>query len=491
MGSWDELCILCGVAPSGGCSKLLPKSAMEEQARKIAEEIKPGDEETLKIVLDALDASFSPQEKMLGFRHSWLPEGVGREQYNPRGCIAVGYFGQDGECEVRDGKVPDGRRVEVRRVQNPSGHDFSEVIRVVDGWEKTVDESSVCSAKRMDNPNFALCEPCYRYLEAWLDRDNLPLPTTAPSSPESLPFASELYEIVNSRTNKRDEYTGLLLPAIDYNGIEQTLNQWQDFFLDARRGTKHLATAITAGLRGEKLLPAILDDCRAWMFARPNLWPKPQETTPPLFTVFKPNTTSVMPLLGQLPNELLLPILADLSLTTVLALASTCRSLRTMILQPAFFDRVIKESIVRGSLRWILPVETEEGEQKDAYDTLRLWIPEEHRPQPYPEPDYTDDEEQEEETEEDGERDEDHPAEEAQLLQEEPQPKPAPLMQSLIFLPHFPALAFIAACWSSDSMMNRKRLWGQVRQFEGLWQEYRLHGWQVNRFYPAEEGRGS
>ena len=60
MGSWDELCILCGVAPSGGCSKLLPKHDLEKRARQIADEIKPGDEETFKIVLDALDALRGP-----------------------------------------------------------------------------------------------------------------------------------------------------------------------------------------------------------------------------------------------------------------------------------------------------------------------------------------------------------------------------------------------------------------------------------------------
>lgn len=67
----------------------------------------------------------------------------------------------------------------------------------------------------------------------------------------------------------------------------------------------------------------------------------------------------------------------------------------------------------------------------------------------------------------------------------------APSLQSLIFSPQFPALAFVAACWSSDSMKNRRRLWSQVRQFEELWKDYRLHGWQADRFYPSEEvGRG-
>jgi len=35
--------------------------------------------------------------------------------------------------------------------------------------------------------------------------------------------------------------------------------------------------------------------------------------------------------------------------------------------------------------------------------------------------------------------------------------------------PRFPAYAFVRACYESDSMMNRKRLWGIVKQVEEIW----------------------
>ena len=98
-----------------------------------------------------------------------------------------------------------------------------------------------------------------------------------------------------------------------------------------------------------------------------------------------------MPLLGQLPNELLLPILHDLPLPSLLALSSTCRALRTLITAPDFLDRVLKEAIARGSLRWILPLDGLLDEAQRAYDALRLWLPEEHRPAPWSPPEDPDD----------------------------------------------------------------------------------------------------
>jgi hypothetical protein len=49
--------------------------------------------------------------------------------------------------------------------------------------------------------------------------------------------------------------------------------------------------------------------------------------------------------------------------------------------------------------------------------------------------------------------------------------------------PHFPRLAFVHACFESDSMMNRKRIWGIAKQYHGLWKDYRTNGWQEQRFY--------
>ena len=52
-----------------------------------------------------------------------------------------------------------------------------------------------------------------------------------------------------------------------------------------------------------------------------------------------------------------------------------------------------------------------------------------------------------------------------------------------LLLPHFPRLAFVHACFQSDSMMNRKRIWGIVKQYDNLWMDYRTNGWKEKRFY--------
>ena len=66
-----------------------------------------------------------------------------------------------------------------------------------------------------------------------------------------------------------DEKSGLL-PELDYDGIEASLKQWQTHFWPCRRGAEHVTRDIEAGLRGADLIPALLRDCRAWMFMRPD-----------------------------------------------------------------------------------------------------------------------------------------------------------------------------------------------------------------------------
>ncbi|KAH7910964.1 hypothetical protein BJ138DRAFT_1179890 [Hygrophoropsis aurantiaca] len=48
--------------------------------------------------------------------------------------------------------------------------------------------------------------------------------------------------------------------------------------------------------------------------------------------------------------------------------------------------------------------------------------------------------------------------------------------------PDFPAFAFVHACYAWNPMRNRERIWGQAKQFEALWKDFRLKGWEVNRF---------
>ena len=99
----------------------------------------------------------------------------------------------------------------------------------------------------------------------------------------------ELYEIVNSRHGIRCMHAGLvyalvlmtrsslarnsgLLSGIQYGDIEKTLEHHQIRFLKARKGSKHTSHAISAGLRGTELLPAVLRDFQCWLSMRPDMW---------------------------------------------------------------------------------------------------------------------------------------------------------------------------------------------------------------------------
>lgn len=63
---------------------------------------------------------------------------------------------------------------------------------------------------------------------------------------------------------------------MEYDDIEDSLEQCQDYvFPGCWKNGRHTAHAIDAGLRGEKLLPAIMRDSRAWMFMRPDVYADP------------------------------------------------------------------------------------------------------------------------------------------------------------------------------------------------------------------------
>ena len=211
----------------------------------------------------------------------------------------------------------------------------------------------------------------------------------------------------------------------------------------------------------------------------------------------------------MLPAEILIPILAELSPISILALSSTCRSLRNIITEPLFLDRVLRDAILHGGLRWICPVATiPKSETKRARKALVGWLDgvrgtlnattdgnnggggddpsegeksllENNTDASDKDADEGSDEDDEEESEEDDSESSDDEDDETEGIGGGKDPV------SLLTSPNFPRLAFIRACWDSDSMMNRKRLWGQVKRFEVLWRDYRTNGWQDPRFYAA------
>ena len=207
MGSWDELCLLCGVCPGGGPYMLLSSHQVEDEASTIAAEIEEGNEELVAIVRDALLASFAEDEKTLGFRYDWLPEGMGStiaedHHYATGTCVAIGYFTDIGWAPFRDGKIPDGRNVQVRRVTQDNGGSFAALVCKHGPWTETLDFwPSNCSTATDFNCNFALHDRCYCFLKTWIDQTNL----SPPSDGRTLSFAGELYEMLNSRAQLRGE----------------------------------------------------------------------------------------------------------------------------------------------------------------------------------------------------------------------------------------------------------------------------------------------
>lgn len=191
------------------------------------------------------------------------------------------------------------------------------------------------------------------------------------------------------------------------------------------------------------------------------------------------------PTICNLPNEILLPILSDLSIADLFSLSSTCRSARQLITDPSFLNHVLQDALLKGSCRYILPVKGLQDEEERAYEAIRLWLPESVRPASISE----DEAEVDETTDEEEEKEEDECegyVEEGGEEGEE-QETVVPPVKPLLLDPQFPALAFIQACLKSDSMRNRRRLWGMAQQIEGVERKYRVDGWEVDRFYPSEE----
>ncbi|KAF8155700.1 hypothetical protein B0H34DRAFT_506584 [Crassisporium funariophilum] len=143
--------------------------------------------------------------------------------------------------------------------------------------------------------------------------------------------------------------------------------------------------------------------------------------------------------LSQLPPECLVEASTCLpDLRSYLALAQTSKSFFNLLSDSNYFQYILREMASDPSrcLYWIRPVSAL-GEVGKANKALSTWISE-----------------------------------------------PSSSLGSTCPLdnPDFPYVPFIRACYGSDSMRNRQRLWGQVKQFEVVWRDYRAHGWRVDRF---------
>jgi F-box-like len=171
----------------------------------------------------------------------------------------------------------------------------------------------------------------------------------------------------------------------------------------------------------------------------PSSWPSPAVASPtPTHKRFP--TSSLSDPFGTLPTELLLVIFSQLPIPSLFTLSAASRNLRALITEPAFLNQTIKAAVLTGSAFWILPVKAIAGEEERARHTAMEWL--------------------------------------ATVSTK----NSALDVKSPFHSASFPYFAFVHACYESDSMRNRERFWNIIKQFDKLWRDYRLHGWQRDVF---------
>ncbi|KAH7910965.1 hypothetical protein BJ138DRAFT_1113617 [Hygrophoropsis aurantiaca] len=340
MGGYDQLCIVCGVSPMGGPTQFFldHESSAIDMSEEIAKAIAPSNstltyEELLEIVHEAL---------LEAYDHDWFADDLHRWP-GFRTCIALGFFDdEDGAAELfpdelgKKTRFPNGLKVQTRPVCDAGAGGFGAVV----GEEQNV--YTHCTSWDRNNPNFFVSEGCYHYLQAWIDMRNLPPPNS--SQTPGLSFAGELYEIVNSRKELRDPSHGLF-PCIDYGGLEDSCEQYQDEFPPGPYFV-NIARGIAEGLRGWDLLTDVMLDFNTWKFLFIVGPVRPIPTKAKKFMY-----SDVLPFAG---HDEQVPVYS--------------------VNSPTVLDRVMKEMIGQGSLQWIMPVESMQGETERAVDAANNWL---------------------------------------------------------------------------------------------------------------------
>ncbi|KAH8814502.1 hypothetical protein DL96DRAFT_1684814 [Flagelloscypha sp. PMI_526] len=270
---------------------------------------------------------------------------------------------------------------------------------------------------------------CWSYLKSWV--------TLQPLSPEGdseKSFYMEFWELVKNDF-KYDDFPSTKL---DYSPLQFTKELDQEHPNLTKSGVKHalekmclgnvpkLRQSLCHGIRGKNLGTALLDDFQMWAFESPDIWPRWSEfAKEPAYTTFSTTSTHF---LSSLPFELLIEICADMTPYDVLNLASTCRSLRRFLVGRDIFSALLREMVLRGSLRWLNPCPFVQNEVSQANDALTTWI-----------------------------RNTEHEA-------------ATPPFED----PEFPFLAFVHICFvHSFSMRSRRRLWEIIKQVEKRWMAVR------------------
>ncbi|KAF8155696.1 hypothetical protein B0H34DRAFT_860014 [Crassisporium funariophilum] len=448
MRQFDELCLICGI------SAIPPDSIWTDESfgiKDLCKKLRKYDPEILndlKIDEDGLQDILHRAFNSDPSDHPAFDDTSVWSWPHFRDGIAIGQPLHEEDDDI-SGKIPDGVDVQTAIVRGAEYGRFGTFVLkgpVQDGAEPTevVEQRVTYTASNNYSSdsrehgfgNFWVSEGCFHYLQAWIDFEGLP----RPSHSRPLSFAGELYEVVNSREDGR--WDGVV-PWMSYDGIDNTLDQCQyEYYLGLRK-PDHMLAAMRRLASSEEIHSAMIRDYRCWMFHAPDIWPTATErhTTTDKTTCF-PDTYGTSLTLGQLSQllpECLVEALTWLpDLRSYLALAQTSKSFFNLLSDSNYFRYILREMASDPSrcLYWIRPVSAL-GEVGKANQALSTWI-------------------------------------------SEPSSSLGPSCP--LDDTNFPYIPFIRACYESDSMRNRQRLWGQVKQFEEVWRDYRAHGWIVDRF---------
>ncbi|PVF91000.1 hypothetical protein CPB86DRAFT_878739 [Serendipita vermifera] len=337
MGGWDELCLICGVKPGGGPIELFPDFG--EPVNKLVGHVQQSNldlnldqaqlwEEIENLVLmlcgllwDQDDLPPHPRLKLL--------ENYGKPHYIFDSETPESYHTWDYELD----NVPRGYDVVARPVCGSS--DFGGIFNEAEEKPGVYIRTNA-SSHRESEGFFCLRNP-YLYLQAWVDRGSLPPRQTAFPFEPDMSFEGELYEIVKSRQEprKRDG----TLPWIDYEGIELALNgRYQDYFIDGLRDTFHLNEALKSGLRGRNLIPALMEDFHVWQTCPPDRWVQADLLNANPKSIQSCKVPQTYTMWDKLPMEVVLKILANLSISDILPFTSSCLSFHHLFGNPAFLS---------------------------------------------------------------------------------------------------------------------------------------------------------
>ncbi|PVG01672.1 hypothetical protein CPB86DRAFT_812301 [Serendipita vermifera] len=345
-------------------------------------------------------------------------------------AIAIGVFdGPHGS-----GKLVKGNLVTTRLVGDCTLHGGE--FTSVDG-----EAGQVLTSATTYGDNFFCLRAPYLYLQAWVDRDSLPLRHTAfPLEPE-MSFEGEFYEIIQTRENKRQSEIGTM-PFVKYEGIESALfEHFQDEYSAAFSDAHKLALALENGLRGNDLIPALLRDFRVWQTCPSDRWIKLDSSLwhPSAIPASQPGTP-----IGhwqRLPTEIVINVLSNSSIDDILRFTSSCRYFYHNFGNPDFLSMLLRTQLrlPLSDAYWFSPVSTVDGEVEKFCQAC----------------------------------DQSKSSKANGML-------PRSSDVSGVFKADFPLWDFFRANYPSDSMRNRRRLWRISQQFRQEWYKYRTKGYEYD-----------